>query len=312
VSGEGKAKAGFVGVKPRGRKRVNAMTEATRRKLPAVPENMRPELEEARQRHSTRAASPGARVYKQADGSWSIDSPHRDLEAWEVMVCEAFGTRSHSVMWCFLDQVAKLCRTRQGTNAKGEFVSWVPDEYELNFILATIHSERPDTPLQAAMLAQMVANHLMQMRVGSDILGLHGDHVPADRAATFAKLTNAFANQTEVYLKLRGKAPPAQSVSVTYRKEAHVHHHSHKHAHLHENPPLGGGAETDTQPLEARPIPYVEKLPGPDSLPDSQPQSSPTLRSPDEAGNVLPMRRPEGEATVPTPRRSRRIGSAEG
>jgi len=142
----------------------------------------------------------------------------------------------------------------------------------------------------------------MQMRVGADILGLGGDYIPPDRAATFAKLTNAFANQAEVYMKLRGKAPKAQSVTVTYRKEVHMHHHTHRHAHAHL--PGGGSDQFAEQPLDASEPTYARNQTGPDCLPSSEPESRPALPGPHAAGNVLPMRRPEEPDQVPTPRRT--------
>lgn len=291
---ETKAKAGFVGVKKRGR--AFQLTEAGRKRLPEVPESMRAEIDQAREKHKTRKASPGARVYVSGKDDWFIDTPHRDLEAWEVQICEAFGTRSHSVMWTFLNQLAALCR-RKVRRDGDEYLAWAPDEYELNFILGTIAAETPDTPLQAAMLAQMCANHLMQMRIGADLLGLGGNFLPPERVATFAKLTNAFANQTEAYLRLRGKAPARQSVEVTYRREVHIHHHRREHLHP------GGGEDFSKQPQEAIEATYVEK-PGAEGLSAGEPPRRPALRSPEQAGVVVPMRSLEGKDPLPTARRA--------
>lgn len=297
-----KAKAGFVGVKSR--KRAFELTEAARRRLPQVPANLRSEVDEARERLKDRPASPGAKVYVRKDGGHFIDAPHRDLEAWEVQICDAFGTRSHSAMWVFLGQISNLCQNRGRRSDDGDY-HWVPDEYELNFIIATIQAERPETPMQASMLAQMIANHMMQMRIAGDILGRSGDYVPPDRAATFAKLTNAFANQAEVYLKMRGRAPK-QSVAVTYRKETHVYHYA-RSAHA----PGGGGSSSTSQSCEATEVTYVAKsVAGADSVPALKPPGRSKVRCEDPAGVVVPMRGVEGQVALPAPRRSR--GRAEG
>jgi hypothetical protein len=156
----------------------------------------------------------------------------------------------------------------------------VPDELELNFIVALIHAERPDTPLQAAMLAQMVATHLMQMKLSDRALGNSG-YIDPHRASLAAKLANAFANQTDAYLKLRGKTPK-QQITVTYKREVHVHHHSHKHAHLHANSPGEGGGVSDDQSHAT-----VAALPGSD-----------------ETGNALPIPSRAREAAVSDARRA--------
>jgi hypothetical protein len=289
---EDTAAAGFVGVRKR-RGRVKGLGNTGGENLPPMPDMLRPEVNAAREVHKTRPASPGVRVYpdpKNPNG-WMLDSPHRDLAAWEVQICEAFGTRSHALLWTFLDQLAGLCEQRWLPDAKGEGGRWMPSDMELNFIVATIHSERPETPLQSIMLAQMCATHMLQMRIAGDVLGR--SWVDPSKAILTAKLANAFSGQVDAYLKLRGKIPK-QQISVTYKREVHVHHH--KHAHLNVNPPVEGGGEFFGQSHEANTISTDGNTPG-------QPAGGPALPGPDAAGNVVPMPRHEGKAQVLSPRR---------
>lgn len=72
---------------------------------PPFNEADRPFVEKARARHRRRPPNPGVLMREEVDGLWRIEPPHRDREAWEVMVCEAFGTRSESAAWTFLDQL---------------------------------------------------------------------------------------------------------------------------------------------------------------------------------------------------------------
>lgn len=290
-----KAKAGFVGVKRR-RGRRDAMTDTRSRALPPLPKNLRPEIDAARARHAERPASPGVAVYPDGEDGWFLDAPHRDLDAWEIQICEAFGTRSHSVMWTFLHQLAGLCEQR--AVKKGDDIRWMPDAIELNFMLALIHSERPDTPLQAALLAQMCATNLLMARLTAAAVGREG-YVDPLRAGLAAKMANAFANQSDAYLKLRGKVPKQE---ITVKHERHVHLHYHKHAHLHRG---GGAGEISDQghgPSEHTVVgsPHLEH------------ERSPALPRPDPTGVVVPLPCREGEGQMSPPRRGARIGSAKG
>jgi hypothetical protein len=202
-------------------------------------------------------------------------------------------------MWTFLNHLAGLCEQRWHPDAKGDAGRWMPSDMELNFIVATIHSERPESPLQAIMLAQMCATHMLQMRISGDVLSR--SWVDPSKAILTAKLANAFSGQVDAYLKLRGKIPK-QQISVTYKREVHVHHH--KHAHLHQNPPVEGGGDFSGQCHDASTITADGNTLG-------QSASGPALPGPDPSGNVVPMPRHEGKAQVLSPRRSK-SGRAQG
>jgi hypothetical protein len=292
-----KVRAGIVGVKKR-RGRRNALTEAAAAALPTFPANMRDAVDAARERHKARPAAVGTRVYAdpKAPEGWFLDSPYRELDAWEVMICESFGTRSHSVMWTFLNQLVGLCEQTWRPEKKGDAGGrWMPDELQLNFIINLLNSEKPDTPLQAAILAQMAANHMMQMRLGEGTLGNSGWIDPA-RVMASAKLANAFANQADAYLKLRGRVTK-QELTISYERHVHVHHH--KHAHLHQTPPVEGEQDFSERPHD---------LTGPDNTvrkTSGSHEGGAALLSENTPGFVVPMPGHAGQAQVLPPRRSK-------
>lgn len=298
---EDKAKAGFVGIKKRSR--VRELSASRAGKLPKLPEKLKPEIDAARERNKARPAQPGVRVY-QTDDSWFLDSPHRDLEAWEVQICDTFGTRSQAVMWTFLDQITRLCQHRWKAN--GDSGKHVPDEMELNFILALLHSERPETPLQAALLVQMVANHLTQTRLQERTLG-DSSWVDPLKASLSAKLANAFSNQTDAYLKLRGRIPE-QKITVSYERHSHMHYHQHKHLHTGE-----GGGEFSGQAFGPNPIDSsVGKTGGPLQIEGRAHERSPALLGEDPAGVVVPIAGHAREGALPDTRRSQGQRRAKG
>ncbi|MEP6968410.1 MAG: hypothetical protein ABI906_10045, partial [Pseudomonadota bacterium] len=117
-----------------------------------MPETIRPFVDKARERHQRRSPQPGVKVGTAKTGGWFLDAPHRELEAWEVQIAEAFGTRSESACRVFLDQLAQLC-----SPASADLMApWSPNERELNAALAVVSGSKPKNEMQAAQAAQMV------------------------------------------------------------------------------------------------------------------------------------------------------------
>lgn len=189
-----------------------------------MPENLRPWVDAARERAIARPASPGVTFTEKSEGRWRIDAPHDDREAWELMICEAFGTRSHSTMWTFLDQL----RGMMGERHNGE--QWVPDEFAVNAALNMVNAAKPQNELEAALVAQMVAVHFMTMKAAQQ----HGSSSMLDPrdAAMIARLARTYAGQIETLGKLQGKVK-SQNINVTYERHDHVHHHVHDERHVH-------------------------------------------------------------------------------
>ena len=183
-------------------------------------------------------------------------SPHNDPDLWALQLADAFGTRSRAVISTFLAQLAGLCgETHWDDKAK----QWRLDENEYSAALAIVNATKPRNEIEAALAAQMVAIHLLTMKVTARAIKYEYD---TRTAAVAGKLARTFTMQLESLQRLRGRQKTTrQSIKVT--KELHQHVHYHR-----------GTSETDGQP-QATPAQQFEELPA--------------LPSPDEARNVVPL-----------------------
>jgi len=206
-----------------------------------MPANMEASAAKAIKRHQRRLLSPGVAVEVAKVGdTYVVASSHQDLLAWEAMVCDALGTRSDSTAKTFLFHLAGLCSQnwQPSEESGGE---WCPDERELNMILNFVAGIKPKNEMEAALAAQMVAVHLMQMRLSSRALA--GGHIHAANAAMAGKLARTFVMQIEALSRLKGKRSTSKQ-TITVRQEKHVHNHQHVHIE-------GERTETGDQPHEA-------------------------------------------------------------
>lgn len=263
---------------------------------PPMPANLTGEAAKAVKRHNKRSLSPGVAVDVAKGGrdSYVVASPHSNTAAWEAMVCDALGTRSISTAQTFLYHLTELCSQNwHPAEVEGDYGEWCPDGRELNMILHMVAGIKPRNEMQAAQAAQMVAVHLMTMRVSAQ--ALRGGRVVAEDAAIAGKLARTFVMQAEALAKLKGKRSSSRQ-TITVRQEKHVHNHQHVH--------LRGGVG------------------GPDQSHDSTGRSRacasaagqlsecPALPGPQQGGDVVPLRRDEGQARLPPARGPR--GCAQG
>lgn len=254
-------------------------------KKPAMPANLEPAAAKARERHKKRHSNPGVaiEVEKVTDNGYRLASPHIDTEAWQAMVCDALGTRSEATALIFLYQLTKLCQQNWHPDDENGGGEWVPDECELNMILNMVGGIKPKNEMQAALAAQMVAVHLMAMKVAERCLRVYGC-ADGHLVAAASKLARTFAIQTEALAKLQGRRTSRQKITVSYER------HEHKHVHMHR-----GEEEFGSQP-------HAKEGDAPVT----------SLLSNDTAGKVLPLSGSEGEASVPDARRRKRLRSAKG
>lgn len=212
-------------------------------------------------RQMKRAASPGVMLEPTRKG-WRCTSPHNDLTLWDLQISDAFGTRSVSVVNVFLKDLKRLARQWWDEDTQ----RWKADETELNAALAMVADVKPRNSIEAALAAQMVAVHWMQMRVSRDALNRGGMVMEKD-AIIASKLARTFTMQLEALRGIKGRKR-STSQKITVRKETHQHVHYHDHRGDEENDPQSQG-RTDPQVADIRPA----------------------LPSPDEGGRVVPMPR---------------------
>ncbi len=194
------------------------------------------------------------------------------------MVC----TRSEANALTFLYQLTKLCEQNWHPDDKAGGGEWVPDECELNMILNMVSGIKPKNEMQAALAAQMVAVHLMAMKVAQRCLRIY-DCADPHLVGAASKLARTFAIQTEALAKLQGRKTSRQKITVSYEK------HEHKHVHMHR-----GEEENGSQPHARN---------------GDAPLTS--LLSDDTAGKALRLSSGERAARVPDARRER-VRSAKG
>jgi hypothetical protein len=264
---------------------------------PPMDENLRPFIDRARQRHLRRTPNPGV-LLEQAEGqNWKYGPHHRDMEAWQVQIFDAFGTRSASACRVFLDQLAELCMGDPDYGPNG----WCPNEIQLNAALNIVSGVRPRNEVEAALAAQMVAVHFMTMTLSARVMrNPHGD---PRTAAAAGKLARTYAMQCETMARLKGRAGK-QKITVKY--ERHNHHHEHKHIHAEIGGGVPGFGDQPREPSECR---SGRKLS--DEVPAIENEGGPALPGPNAARDAMPMPSDQGPEAVPHPRRRSGVGRAQ-
>jgi hypothetical protein len=226
--------------------------EVRDRSKPEPPAQLKAREAEASARAQRRPLSPGI-LYEQEGEHFYATAPHNDTGLWELQIFDAFGTRSRSVVTTFLEQLRQLVPEVWVEEAQ----NWKPDETQLNAALAMVADIQPRNVIEAALAAQMVAVHWMQMRLSAQACNRFGQTGAAHDAALAGKLARTFAIQLETLAKLRGKQKASRQ-TIRVRKELHQHVHYHDHR---------GGMEIDGQPQEPRAAPIAQgaSLPSPQS-----------------------------------------------
>ncbi len=264
-----------------------------------MPANMEASAAKAIKRHDKRLLSPGVAVdvEKVSEFGYRLVAPHSDTEAWRAMICNALGTRSRATADTFLFQLAELCSQNWHPldDGGGE---WCPDERDLNMILNFVAGVRPKNELEAALAAEMVAVHLMTMKLSAKALT---GQITAQDAAVASKLAKTFATQIDTLSRLQGRRPSTKQ-TITVRQQKHVHLHQHVHV-------TGGGSEIGSQAFE----PSVDRDSGENNsgAPRVEHERCPALPGKDATGVVVPMSSDEGQEPVSNTRRGKGLGSAK-
>ena len=247
---DGKVNPGALDIAPKPKRRRRA------RNRPEPDEELREWAKGAETRVYGRPHPPGIMLEPAGRGAEHWTSPHNEPDLWGLQLADAFGTRSRAVISTFLAQLSELCGE---THWDDEAKQWRLDENAYSAALAMVNSIKPRNEMEAALAAQMVAIHLMQMKVAARAIKFDYD---TKTAAVAGKLARTFAMQLETLQRLRGKQKTTRQ-SIRVKKELHQHVHYHR-----------GDAGTDGQPQATR---------------ARKPEELPALPSTDESGEVVPL-----------------------
>lgn len=211
-------------------------------------------------------------------------SPHSDTGLWMLQLADAFGTRSRAVIDFFLRHLQELCsRTIWDEEAQ----QWSISEMDFSAMLALINTHKPRNEGEAMLAAQMVAIHILTMKVTARAIRYPYE---TRTVANAAKLANAFAQQADTMQALKGRRRSTrQSIKVSKELHQHVHYHDHR-----------GGKKKNGRPHER----------GDDTAAGID-DERPALPSADTGGNVVPLPRDEGKGSV-RKARGQVSGRAEG
>lgn len=253
--------------------RLDVAGKRRRRRVRNRPEPS-PELREweraAERRAFARPYPPGIMLEPAGFDNEHWTAPHSDSDLWTLQLADAFGTRSRAVIATFMGQLEALCRQSHWDEAAKQ---WRLDENQFSAALAIVNSIRPRNEMEAALAAQMVAIHLLTMKVAARALKYDYDTRTASAAG---KLARTFTLQLETLQSLRGTKRTSRQ-SITVRKELHQHVHYHR-----------GEGESEGQP-HGPPATIVDQCT--------------TLPGPEPGGQSLSLPGDERESAMPDARR---------
>lgn len=248
---------------------------------PKMPDGIRELAADAIKRHLRRPGTPPLEITIE-NGRWRFGSPYaaEDEDNWVALLFDAFGTRSQGTFRTFMCQLAELCSSDWNQTEE----AWHPAEDELIAAVQIVRSTKPRSEAEACLAAQMVAVHLMQMKLSAQALK-HSWGEPRT-CAVAGKLARTYAMQLDTMAKLKGRRSRQH---ITVRKYSQ---HEHKHIHLHQ-----GGAENGNQPHEPR----ARRLPEIDSALELEDGSA--VSGPDTPRDTVSVPSSEEPTALPAARR---------
>lgn len=234
------------------------------RNRPDPPAELRDWEEKAQRRMLARPCPPNITLEPAGFDQEHWTSPHSDPALWTLQLADAFGTRSQAVISLFMSQLESLCGRGVWDDDARQFRM---SESELSAILALVNAFRPRNEPEAMLAAQMVATHLLTMKVGARALRYDYD---TRTATAYARLAKAYAMQTDAMQGMKGKRRTTRQ-TITVKKELHqsVHYHDHRR-----------GKQSECRPHEPR-----------DGTAAEITDQRETLRGKDAGGVVVPLSR---------------------
>jgi hypothetical protein len=237
------------------------------RNRPEPAQELRDWEKQAQARAHARPYPPGIILEPAGFDEEHWTAPHSDTNLWTLQLADALGTRSQAVISAFMAQIEALCG-KQGWDEEAR--QWRLDENEFSAALAMINSIKPKNEIEAAMAAQMVAVHLMQMKTAAYAIKFSGDW---RSAAVAGKLARTFAQQIETLQRLRApNRTKKQSIKVSKELHHHVHYYDAR-----------GARKIEHQPHEP---------------PTLEPGECPALSGPQPHGRIVPRTSRKREAGV--------------
>lgn len=199
----------------------------------------------------------------------------------DLMLADAFGTRSYAVMSTFLQQLETLCCERWWDE---EAQQWRLNEPTFNTILALVGSIKPKNEMEAAFAAQMAAVHMLSMKVSARAIRYEYDTKTVHAAG---KLARTFVMQMQELRAMRGKTKSTRQ-NIKVSRETHHHQHIHVHREAGEN---DGQSHAPSEPVCRNPAAIT--IDDRDALPGA-----------DEGGRVVPLPSRARPRAVPDARRN--------
>ena len=258
--------------KPKTKTRLNAR----KRKLPI---GMQALGDAALDEMYLRPAAPRILIEKAKDDGWAFGCPYepgkdcKNLNRWEALLFQAFGTRSSGVMNHFLSVFTKLVGNGVWDE---ERKAWMPRQDDFDAILCMVHSLAPENEAQAAYAAQLCALHLSAMKLGETCSHSYADE---RTRAVMNKTVRAYGDGLERMARLQGKLQPRavnQTIEVRY-----YDHRDQRSIHI-----AGGAGQIGGQPHGADGGALIPR---------------PALPSPQSGGAAVPVPSGEGKAGLPHP-----------
>lgn len=257
------------------------MVEDGTEETPKFSQALKELSEKAVARLERRSATPRIKV-KLEEGAWWFDSPYADEHEgeWVALMFDAFGTRSQATFRCFMIQLSGLCSEEWDKDGEG----WHPNEDELTAAVQIVRSTKPRNEAEACLAAQLVAVHLMQMKLSAQAIRYNCSEPRT--CAIAGKLARTYAVQMETMAKLKGKGT-RQRISV--KKYAQ---HEHRHIHLHPRDVENGDRPHEPKRSRNNRTTIVQST-GCTALP-----------GPDQDGDTVPAPRAQGTEPMSAARRS--------
>jgi hypothetical protein len=135
----------------------------------------------------------GTKIENKTGATQIMQGPkHSDMEGWRAQFMAAFGTLSGAVVNVEVERIANALR-RDGKI----------DPSELDAVIAIVSGQRPKNELEAMVICQMAVTHALTMRSFGNLNRSNSIQQQDSNALTIARLTKAFASQTDSLTKLR-------------------------------------------------------------------------------------------------------------